>query len=110
MAAGLAALATPAFSGGNVQDLVERETAFSQLSELFAIACDSLGVERPSDDLIPRLNVGGSMRELKPSALSTKSPAIEVALTQWRMAPKFTSALQHTFAQLRSEIKEAETE
>ncbi len=42
MAAGLAALVTPALAGGKVQDLVERETAFSQMSELFAIMCDSL--------------------------------------------------------------------
>ena len=110
MAAGLAALATPAFSGGNVQDLVERETAFSQLSELFAIACDALGVERPGVDRMPRVNVGGSMRELKPSTLSIKTPAIEAGLTQWRMAPKFRAALQQTFGQLRSENKEAETE
>ena len=110
MAAGLAALATPAFSGGNVQDLVERETAFSQLSELFAMTCDSLGVQRPSADFIPRVNVGGSMRELKPSTLSTKDPANDNCLTQWRLEPKFPSALQREFEQLRSEIQKAETE
>lgn len=110
MAAGLAALATPALTGGNVQDLVERETAFSQLSELFAIMCDALGLARPDARSIPRVNVGGSMRELKPSQLAIKAPTIEACLAQWQLAPKFTANLQQTFAHLRAEIQKAETE
>ncbi len=110
MAAGLAALATPALAGGNVQDLVERETAFSQLSELFAIMCDSLGLARPDAHSIPRVNVGGSLRELKASQLALKSPTIEPCLAQWQLAPKFANNLQQAFAQLRSEIHKAETE
>lgn len=110
MAAGLAALATPALTGGNVQDLVERETAFSQLSELFAIMCDALGLARPNASSLPRVNVGGSMRELKPSQLAIKAPTIEACLAQWQLAPKFNASLQQTFAHLRAEIHKAETE
>lgn len=109
MAAGLAALATPAFAGHNVQDLVEKETAFSQLSELFAIVCDALGIARPDSQFIPRINVGGHMRELKPSALSLKATEIDACLAQWRLAPKFASNLQQTLALLRSETHMAES-
>ncbi len=110
MAAGLAALATPAFSGGNVQDLVERETAFSQLSELFAMLCDALGVSRPDASALPRVNVGGGMRELKPSQVAAKPTAVDTGLAQWQLAPKFNEALQQSFAELRSEIGKAESE
>ena len=103
MAAGLAAIVTPALTGGNVQDLVERETAFSQLSELFAIVCDAVGIARPESNELPRVNVGGGLRELKPSKLPIKTSLAESGLAQWVLAPKFAATLQQLFAQLRSE-------
>lgn len=110
MAAGLAALAAPALAGGNVQDLVERETAFSQLSELFAITCDALGIVRPPSQNIPRVNVGGGLRELKPSTLSVKAHDVDTCLAQWQLAPMFESLLHQTLEQLRIETQMAETE
>ncbi len=109
MAAGLAALATPALTGGNVQDLVERETAFSQLSELFAMTCDSLGVRRPESHQLPRVNVGGALRALKPSQLAVRTASDESALAQWTLAPNYRVTLQQAFSQLRAHDQQAET-
>lgn len=84
-AAGLAALLGPAATGGEALSIVQRETPWRQLSDLFAIACDSLGLPRPqSATEMPSIVYAGSSRRLVISSLETKRSPLPPAFGQWR--------------------------
>lgn len=103
LAAGITALAVPTTLGGEVQDLVESEAALSQLSELFAVTCDSLGLPRPAMEQLPHITLAGQPRSLVPSQLSVKAPAGECALPIWRLAPNYARTLNNTLRALRAD-------
>jgi hypothetical protein len=105
LAAGIAALAVPTTLGGEVQDIVEGETALTQLSELFAVTCDSLGVPRPPTDRLPRITLAGEQRDLAPSQLAIKTPATKCTLSTWRLAPGFAKILNSSLRALRTEVE-----
>lgn len=106
VAAGITALAVPTTLGGEVQDIVESETALTQLSELFAVTCDSLGVPRPAEEQLPKIHLAGQQRTLVASQLAVKPPAGRCALPMWRLAPHFASDLKATLQSLRSQTEE----
>lgn len=105
LAAGIAALALPTTSGGELQDLVESETALSQLSELFAVTCDSLGLPRPHAQQLPHITLAGVPRTLAPSHLTVKRPATQAVLSTWHLAPQFSKNLNSMLSTLRTEIE-----
>ena len=105
LAAGITALAVPTTLGSEVQDIVESEAALSQLSELFALSCDSLGLPRPSAHQLPRITFAGQRRELTLSRLPVKAPATKCALPTWRLAPQFAKTLHSSLRALRTEVE-----
>ena len=94
-AAGIAALLSPALGGQEALKIVHRETPWRQLSDLFAIVCDSLGVPRPSTEQLPKSNCGGEVRALLPCSLPVKTGGTKpAALTQWTLAEDFSRSLR----------------
>ncbi len=93
-AAGIAAVMTPMASGAGALKIVHRETPWRQLSDLFAILCDSIGVARPDDDLLPYSKCEGEQRQLLPSGLDIKAAAGDHSLYRWEMNSAFLTQLQ----------------
>ncbi len=94
-AAGIAALLSPAFGGGEALKIVHRETPWRQLSDLFAIVCDSLNVPRPPAGQLPRSHCDGELRPLLECNLQEKSGAAKrVASPQWKVPDDFMRSLR----------------
>jgi hypothetical protein len=106
-AAGIAAMATPVLSGNQVTDLVEREAAWSQLGELFAVTCDSIGIPRPEPQEMPGVSLGGQQRALTASQLPLKLPSSEALAHLWQLAPHFADTLSRQFVNLGRELSSA---
>ena len=105
LAAGIAALAVPTTLGSEVQDIVESEAALTQLSELFAVTCDSLGLPRPPKDKLPSITLAGQPRYLSASQLAVKPPAAVCALPTWQLAPRFAKTLKDSLSVLRTQVE-----
>lgn len=87
-AAGLAALLGPTATGGEALSIVHRETPWRQLSDLFAICCDSLGLPRPTTaEQQPSVRCDGSLRRLLASQLEVKPSAQAPAVSLWELKP-----------------------
>ncbi len=71
-AAGIAALLSPTLGGQEAIKIVHRETPWRQLSDLFALVCDSLHVPRPDEKQLPRSSCAGESRSLLPCTLPEK--------------------------------------
>jgi len=94
-AAGIAALLSPALGGNEALKIVHRETPWRQLSDLFAITCDSLGVPRPPADQLPRSTCGGEPRSLLDCNLPQKLGSEKrVAVAQWKVTEEFMRSLR----------------
>jgi hypothetical protein len=91
-AAGLAALVTPIAGGGETLKIVNEETPWKQLSDLFAILCDSVGLPRPTEELLP--SCGSAPRRLLPSRTSLQTRANEYRLSLWEPAQGALATLQ----------------
>lgn len=92
-AAGLAALLGSGGTGRELLGTVHRETPWRQLSELFAVSCDSLGLKRPGAEQMPELEYFGKTRKLLVSD-SESTPPEKPALEMWQSTPKFESDLR----------------
>lgn len=108
LAAGIAAVVAPTTLGGEVQDIVESEAALSQLGELFAVTCDSLGLPRPDKNQIPQIELSGNRRPLASSQLPIKAPAMKVPISLWQLALNFRKTLQSTISDLRVALEKQE--
>lgn len=94
-AAGIAALLSPTLGGGEALKIVHRETPWRQLSDLFAIVCDSLNVSRPPEDQLPRASCGGELRPLLACSLPEKvGTGKQVAIPQWKVSDEFLRSLR----------------
>lgn len=93
-AAGIAAVMTPMATGAGALKIVHRETPWRQLSDLFAILCDSIGVARPDDSLLPHSKCEGARRQLLPSGLDVKAAAGDCSLYRWEMNSAAFTQLQ----------------
>jgi hypothetical protein len=83
-AAGLAALLGPAATGGEALAIIHRETPWRQLSDLFAICCDTLGLPRPQTAAqMPRVQCGGLARPLLVSQIEMKLGPPPPAVSVW---------------------------
>lgn len=99
-AAGIAAVMTPMATGGEALRIVHRETPWRQLSDLFAILCDSIGLPRPDANELPVSKCDGVNRNLLPCSLDTKGAAIPVAVTTWSLNKEVLDQLQLAVKQL----------
>lgn len=99
-AAGIAAVMTPMATGGETLGIVQRETPWRQLSDLFAIACDSVGLPRPSASELPSSRYEGVPRQLLPSNLEIKPPAGEGIVNKWTRSDELIQGIQSTLQQL----------
>lgn len=79
-AAGLAALVTPIAGGGETIRIVQEETPWRQLSDLFAMLCDSLSLPRPSEAELP--SCGSAAKKLLLSRTACH-PIGESPLSLW---------------------------
>lgn len=69
LGAGLATVGLSMMNKDTMPKLAEEETAWSQMSELFAVCCDELGLERPSLEKMPKLTTANSERTLSQATL-----------------------------------------
>jgi len=76
LGAGLATVGFSMMNKDTMPKLAEEETAWSQVSELFAVCCDELGIDRPSIDKMPQVTIKSMERTLLPATLPvvTKQP------------------------------------
>lgn len=99
-AAGIAAVMTPMATGGETLSIVHRETPWRQLSDLFALLCDSVGFPRAGTSDLPRVRFAGASRCLLPSNLAAKPPAIRSAIQTWELHPELMAEVQLTLQSL----------
>ncbi len=69
LGAGLATVGLSMMNKDTMPKLAEEETAWSQVSELFAVCCDELGLERPLPEKMPKLKTANSERTLSEATL-----------------------------------------
>lgn len=94
-AAGIAALMAPTVTGREALKIVHQETPWRQLSDLFALVCDGLGVARPPDSQLPYASCGNERRQLLASTLSQSPPvAGDQGLSQWQWREGYLKSLQ----------------
>src|SRR5690606_4729852 len=99
-AAGLAALLGPTATGSETLAIVQRETAWRQLSDLFVICYDSLGLPRPTTPAdYPTLECGATSRRLMPSTLSVKLGATPPLVCLWDLNKSQVSHLRSALEQ-----------
>jgi hypothetical protein len=82
-AAGVAAVMTPLATGGEALQIVHRETPWRQLSDLFAILCDALGIARPDDADLPTSICDSEPRRLLASGIQPRACGLDAALQVW---------------------------
>jgi hypothetical protein len=80
-AAGIAALMAPALMGGEALKIVHSETPWRQLSDLFALVCDGLGIARPEESQMPH-------------ATNIAASSSICGLSRWQWRDGFLKALQ----------------
>lgn len=94
-AAGLSALFGPAATGGETLSIVQRETPWRQLSDLFVICCDSLGLPRPATaSAYPTVECDSVTRRLLPSALDVKPGSTTPVVNLWNLNQAQLTALE----------------
>ncbi|MEZ6138812.1 MAG: hypothetical protein R3C53_28330 [Pirellulaceae bacterium] len=103
-AAGLAALIGPLGTGNEALNIVHRETPWRQLSDLFAIVCDSIGLPRPPHDALPSSRCGGELRRLLSSSLESKPKTSGSAVQAWQVPPELLSNLKMQIQHLETKI------
>ena len=97
-AAGISAVLTTAAGGGQALRIIEEETPWRQLADLFAILCDQLGVPRPAREQLPK--VGSPARRMAPSQTPTGPSAVAPWLTLYQPSPDAITRLQAAAKQL----------
>ncbi len=94
-AAGIAAIMTTTVSGREAIEMVHRETPWRQLSDLFALVCDCVGIPRPIESQLPGSLVGNEKRKLLPSGLPVRIPNPDVlTLSLWGIEEEFVRKLR----------------
>lgn len=99
-AAGIATMLTPATGGKETADIIQSEAAWTQLSDLFAVTCDSLGVKRPEDGQLPQVVYADVRRTLYASSLPSGLPIGQAAIPSWTMNSSFEARVRGLVAAL----------
>lgn len=92
-AAGVATILTPLAGGGETLSIVNEETPWRQLSDLFAILCDGLGIPRPTLDQLP--TCGATAKRLLPSQIQVQPSTIHSPLEVWLPAAGALERVEH---------------
>jgi hypothetical protein len=93
-AAGVAAVVTPMATGGEALQIVQQEAPWRQLSDLFAILCDSLGLPRPEENQLPCSLCNGTRRRLLVSKVQAAPATARPALSIWEANAESLEQLQ----------------
>jgi hypothetical protein len=101
-AAGIAAVMTPMATGGETISIVHREAPWRQLSDLFAILCDSLGIRRPATGQLPKATCNGEQRPLEPSQVASKLSSTPSLFSEWELVPEVLQEYQLCLQELSS--------
>ncbi len=99
-AAGIATLLTPLGTGGEALSIVQRETPWRQLGDLFAIVCDAIGLPRPRPEQMPTAACDGKPRQLAVSNVERSVHADRIAYYEWKLVPEVLDSLQLTLQKL----------
>jgi hypothetical protein len=81
-AAGIAAVLTPIAGGGETLSIIQEETPWRQLSNLFAILCDSLGLPRAHGANLPRC--GTQSKAILDSQVTVQTTRPATTLSVWQ--------------------------
>lgn len=81
-AAGITAVLTTAAGGGETLKIIQEETPWRQMSDLFAIACDSLGLPRAQGDQLPKC--GAHVKAVYESRLPVRLQVTHSCLSLWQ--------------------------
>lgn len=92
-AAGVAAVVTPLAGGGQTIKIIQEETPWRQLSDLFAILCDCLGLPRPTDLELPSCGISHP-RKLFTSQTVCRPNESEQRMNVWRPVEGSLARLQ----------------
>ncbi len=82
-AAGISMLMAPVAGGGETLRIVQEETPWKQLSDLFAILCDTLGVPRPDQSQLP--SCGTPAKNLLHSRMEPQPAGLDSPFSLWRL-------------------------
>lgn len=82
-AAGISMLMAPVAGGGETLKIVQEETPWKQLSDLFAILCDTLGVPRPDEPQLPSCGAPAKKMLLSRTVPQPASP--DSPFSTWRL-------------------------
>jgi hypothetical protein len=93
-AAGIAAVMTPMATGSEAIRVVQRETPWRQMSDLFAILCDGIGLLRPADSDLPTATSPDGPRRLLPSHTESITRLSGAAINVWRASSESLQQLQ----------------
>lgn len=93
-AAGIATLLTPLGTGGEALSIVQRETPWRQLGDLFAIVCDAIGLPRPRPEQMPTAACDGKPRQLAVSNVERSIHSDRIAYYEWKLVPDVLDSLQ----------------
>lgn len=99
-AAGIAAVMAPMATGGEALGIVHRETPWRQLSDLFALVCDGIGIPRPAEVDLPSSICAGSRRRLLTCSLEPKPVGHRTPLHRWQLGAQTFQELQLSIQQL----------
>ncbi len=93
-AAGIATLLGPTQTGHLALEVAQGETAWRQLSNLFAICCDSLGIVRPETDLMPKVFDGKQLRQIAVSSIPAQTATLTGSPAVWNMTDELHLKLE----------------
>ena len=95
VAAGIAAAMTPMAAGGQTESIIQRETPWRQLSDLFAVTCDALVVPRPTDSELSRLCVANESRRLLTSEVDVQLPeGTTPTMKEWELDQELLAGIE----------------
>jgi hypothetical protein len=97
----MASLGIAIINSDHMPQIAEQEAAWQQLSDLFAISCDALGIPRPAADEYPTLTIGPIKKELMESSLAVRHVSEDTqSEAYFAIDPNFSARLGHLLDQL----------
>ncbi len=85
--------------------IAEENAAWQQLSDLFAIGCDQLGLPRPESNQFPTIHLGAVRKQLSLSSVACPSPKCEpIRPLPIELNPSFLEQVRSMLHQLQQEV------
>lgn len=102
--AGVASLGVAMLHQDTMPSVAEAEAAWQQVSDLYAITCDALGLPRPAAEAMPRLRLGRSHKPLLPSLLPVQPTSPSAIALPVQASPSFNASLESILNQLEQSL------